>query len=79
MIGYIICLANITNKTNIIYLFLIKYKQIIHTILAVKFYGIIHEFDIGVMIKTILEKILGFIIPLILYTDLQFLYNSLVK
>lgn len=31
------------------------------------------------MIKTILEKILGFAILLISYTDSKLLYNSLVK
>ena len=39
----------------------------------------IHEFDIGVIIKVILKKILKSVISLILYIDSKFLYDYLVK
>lgn len=39
-IGYVIYLNNATNKANIIYWFLIKYKPIICSVLAAKFYEI---------------------------------------
>ena len=38
-----------------------------------------HGFDIGVVIKATLGKILGSAVPLILYTDSKSLYNCLVK
>ena len=65
-IGYVICFANATNKTNIIYLSLIKYKQVTCSVLAAKLYEMAHEFDIEKVIKTILEKIFRFATPLIL-------------
>lgn len=45
----IICLVNVTNKANIIYLFLIKCKWIICNILAIELYKIVDEFDIKVI------------------------------
>lgn len=44
--GYIICWTNITNKKNIKYLFLKKYKQVIYSILATELYKKIYKFDI---------------------------------
>ena len=38
-----------------------------------------HGFDIRVVIKATLEKILGSAVPLILCTDSEFLYDCLVK
>lgn len=38
-----------------------------------------HKFDIEVVIKTTLGKILRPAVPLILYTNSRFLYNYLVK
>lgn len=58
---------------------MIKYKQIIYNILAAELYKIANKFDIGIVIKTILKKILEFIILLILCTNSKFLYNYLVK
>ena len=78
-ISYIIYFTNIINKINIIYYFLIKYKQVIYSILAIKLYKIVHKFDIKLVIKKILEKIFRSIILLILYANLKFLYNNLVK
>lgn len=37
------------------------------------------KFDIGVVIKVILGKLLRFTIPLILYINLKLFYNYLVK
>lgn len=58
-----------TNKTNIIYYSLIKYKQITCSILLNKFYEIVYKFDIKIVIKAMLGKIIGFAIPLILYIN----------
>ena len=78
-IGYVICLANTTNKANIIHLFLIKYKLVICSVLADKLYEMVYGFNIGAVIKTTLEKLLGFATPQILCTNLKSLYDCLVK
>ena len=39
----------------------------------------VHRFNIKTVIKTILKKMLGSVILLILSIDLKFLYNYLVK
>lgn len=38
-----------------------------------------HDFDIGVVIKAILGKILRSAIPLVLYIELKLLYNCPIK
>ena len=48
-------------------------------ILASELYSIAHRFDIGGSAKSILDKILGIDLPLVLYTDLKSLYDYLVK
>lgn len=78
-IDYIIYLTNIINKANIIYWSLIKYKQVIQSISAVKLYAIAYEFNIGAVIKTTLKKIHRLAVILILYINSKFLYNYLVK
>lgn len=79
-IDYIISLVNVINKANIIYWSLIKCKKVTRTsVLAAKLYGIVHGFDIKVVIKAILEKIPRSSIPLILCIKSEFLYNCLVK
>ena len=78
-IGYIIYLANITNKANIIHRSSIKCKQITCSVLAAKLYRMVYEFDIEAVIKLTIEKILGSATPLILCTDLKSFYNCLVK
>ena len=62
-ISYIICLANTTNKANIICWLLIQYKYIICNVLVTELYEIIYRFDIEAVIKVILKKMLRSIIP----------------
>lgn len=45
-INYLFCFAHAINEINIIYLFLVKCKRIIYTILADKLYKMIYRFDI---------------------------------
>lgn len=72
-------MINITNKANIIYWSLIKYKRVICSILAAKLYKMVYKLNIRAIIKVMLRKILEFAIPLILYIDSKSLYNCLVK
>ena len=78
-IGYIICLAIATNKANVIYWFLIKYKQVTCNLLIAELYKMTYKFDSEAVIKAILEKILGSATLLILHTDSKFFYDCLIK
>lgn len=72
-------MANVTNNVNIIYGSIINYKRVIDNILVAELYRIAHGFDIEVVLKAILGKILGLAISLILCTDAKFLDDCLVK
>jgi hypothetical protein len=50
-IGYILVLADLLNKANIIYWSLVKCKRITKSILASELYTIAHGFNIGAVIK----------------------------
>ena len=54
-IGYILVLADITNKANIIYQFLIKCKRVTRSVLALELYIIAYRFNIGAAIKSTVE------------------------
>lgn len=75
--SYIICYTNTTNKTNIIYQFQIKFKQITGNVFITKLYNIAYRFDIRPVIKIMLKKILKFAFLLVLYIESKFLYNYL--
>ena len=74
-----IVLIDTTGKANIIYWSLTKYKRVIRSILAIELYRITHGFNITVVIKSNIDKMLFIIIPLILYTDSKSLFNYLVR
>ena len=74
-----IVLINTIEKANIIYWSSTKCKRVIKSILAIKLYRIAYSFDITVIIKLTIDKMLSIIIPLILYTDLKLLFNYLVR
>jgi hypothetical protein len=44
-----------------------------------KLYGIVYSFDIGALIKAIVDKVLGIELLLVVYTDSKSLYECLVK
>ena len=50
-IGYILVLADIINKANIIHWSLIKYKRVTRSILALELYAIVYRFNISTAIK----------------------------
>ena len=78
-IGYIIILTNASKRANIIYWSLVKYKRVTRSILASELYSIAHGFDIGIAIKSIIDKILQVDILLVLCTDSKSLYDYLVR
>ena len=78
-ISYVIVLIDAIGKANIIYQSLTKYKRVIKSVLAIKLYRIAYSFNITAVIKSTIDKMLSIITPLILYTDLKSLFNSLVR
>jgi hypothetical protein len=77
-IGYIIILANTIKKANIVYWSLVKYKKVTRSVLASKLYGTAYGFNIGIVIKSIVDKILQINLLFILCTNSKSLYNYLV-
>jgi len=57
-IGYVLVLADALNKANIVHWSLIKCKRVTRSVLASELYGIAHGFDIGAVIKSMLDKVL---------------------
>jgi len=57
-ISYVLILANATKKANIVYWSLVKCKRVTWSVLASKLYGMAHGFNIGVAIKSTVDKIL---------------------
>lgn len=49
------------------------------SVLASELYGIAHGFNIGASVKSMIDKILGIELPLVVYTDSKSLYECLVK
>jgi hypothetical protein len=78
-IGYILVLADIMNKANIMHWSLIKCKRITKSVLVSKLYTMAYGFNISATIKSTIEQLLQIKLPLILYTDLKSLYKCLVK
>ena len=64
---------------NIVYWSLIKYKRVTKSVLASKFYKIVHDFDIAIIITSIVNKILQINLLPILCTNSKTLYNCLVR
>jgi hypothetical protein len=56
-----------------------KCKRVTRSILASKLYGIAHGFNIGGLVKSIINKALEIEVPLVIYIDSKSLYECLVK
>src|SRR6266567_1453686 len=78
-IGYILVLADSSNKANIVHWSSVKCKRITRSVLASELYAMAHGFDIGAAIKATVELQLNINLPLILCTDSKSIYECLVK
>ena len=56
-----------------------KYKRVTRSILASKLYSIAHSFNIGGLVKSIINKALEIEVLLVIYIDSKSLYKYLVK
>jgi hypothetical protein len=78
-IGYILVLADLSNKANIVHWSSVKCKRVTRSVLASELYAMAHGFDIGAAIKATIELQLNINLPLILCTDSKSIYECLVK
>jgi hypothetical protein len=56
-----------------------KYKRVTRSILASELYSIAYSFNIGGLVKSIIDKALEIEVPLVIYIDSKSLYKYLVK
>jgi len=56
-----------------------KYKRVTRSILASELYGIAYGFNIGGLVKSIINKALEIEVSLVVYIDSKPLYEYLVK
>lgn len=79
-IGFVIVLADATNRANILHWSSIKCKRVTRSVLASELYAMTHGFDAGAVIKSTTEKVLKLsMLSMILCTDSKSLYDCLVK
>ena len=57
-IGFIITLADLINKANIVYWSLIKCKRITKSVLALELYAMAHGSDTRAILKFIIKRLL---------------------
>ena len=74
-----IVLADKDDNANILHWSSIKYKRVTRSVLASELYAITYGFDISAYLKSIIERILGFPVPLTVCTDSKSVYDYLVK
>jgi hypothetical protein len=56
-----------------------KYKRVTRSILAFKLYSIAHGFNIGAVVKLIVDRALEIDLLLVIYIDSKSLYEYLIK
>jgi hypothetical protein len=78
-IGYVLVLADGIGYTNIIHWFSTKYKRVTRSVLASELYGIAYGFDMGISVKSIIDRVLEIELLLVVYTDSKSLYKYLIK
>jgi len=78
-IRYILVLADLLNKANIVHWSSVKCKRITRSVLASKLYAMTYGFNISAAIKATVELQLNISLPLILCTDSKLIYKCLIK
>jgi hypothetical protein len=78
-IGYVITLTDQKGNANVLHWSSIKCKRVTRSVLASELYAMAHGFDMGIAVKSTIERILGVELPLVLCTDSRSLYDCLVK
>jgi hypothetical protein len=78
-IGYVLVLADGTGRANIIYWSSTKCKRVTRSVLASELYGMAHGFNMGALVKSIIDRVLEMELPLVVCTDSKSLYECLVK
>jgi hypothetical protein len=56
-----------------------KYKRVTRSVLASKLYKIAYSFDIGNLVKSMINKVLEIKVLLVIYIDSKSLYEYLIK
>jgi hypothetical protein len=56
-----------------------KYRRVTRSVLASELYGIVHGFNIGAVVKLIIDRALEIDLPLVVYIDSKSLYEYLIK
>ena len=78
-IKYVLVMADVSGRANILHWSSVKCKRVTRSVLASELYAMAHGFDIGASIKSTVDKALGINLPLVLCTDSKSLYDCLVK
>ena len=78
-IRYILVLADLLNKVNIVYWSLVKYKRVIKSVLVSKLYIIAYSFNISTVIKAIIKLQFNISLLLIFCTNSKLIYKCLIK
>ncbi len=76
-IDYVICLADATHA-NILHWSSVKCKRVMRSVLAVELFAMIHDFDVDLVLKVTLIKMIDTFVSLILITGSKFIYDCLM-
>ena len=78
-IGYVITLADNTNKANVIHWSSVKCKRVTRSVLASELYALAHGFDMSFAMKSTIDAIMGKAIPMVICTDSKSLFDCITK
>jgi hypothetical protein len=72
-------MADAKGQANILHWSSTKCKRVTRSVLASELYAMAYGFDIGALVKSTINKVLGIDLPLVLYMDSKSLYECLIK
>ena len=78
-IGFVICLADGSNKANFIHWSSIKCKRVTRSVLAAELFVMAQGFDVASVLKSTIEKMLQISLSMFICTDFKSLYDCLVR